>query len=189
MIPITERKLTPEEFLALPEGDITYEFFDGYAVPKNQPMAPQRFHASLQKKLLWILDQWCQGKGDVYTELAIILRRQDKSWYPIPDLTYVSFDRWPEQLTADGPCPVLPELVIEIISRSQSFEDISRKATDYLESGIPRVWVVDSGMKTITVYYADAAPHTYSGSQIIQDDLLPELTVVPQDVFDQARIP
>jgi hypothetical protein len=38
--------------------------------------------------------------------------RQD--WVHIPDLLYVSYDRlavdWPE----DGPCPVAPELVIEI---------------------------------------------------------------------------
>jgi hypothetical protein len=60
---VSGQKLTPEQFLALPEGDVTYELVDGQAVPKDAPMSPQRFHASLQKRLLWILDAWCQGKG------------------------------------------------------------------------------------------------------------------------------
>mgnify|MGYP000274197419 CR=1 FL=1 len=186
---ISGQKLTPEQFLALPEGDITYELVDGQAVPKDAPMSPQRFHASLQKRLLWILEAWCQGKGDVYTELVVVLQRQGKEWLPVPDLVYVSFERWPEQLTQDEPCPVAPEWVIEILSPGQSFGAIAQKATDYLEAGIPRVWVVDPQAKSITVFYPDAPPRTFTGPQAIQDDFLPGLKVIPQEAFAQARIP
>ncbi|MDX2271105.1 MAG: Uma2 family endonuclease [Cyanobacteriota bacterium] len=68
-----------------------------------------------------MLDAWCQGKRDVYTKLAIRLHRQGKDWFPVPDLTYVSFERSSEQLTADSACPVPPEVVIEIISPGKSF--------------------------------------------------------------------
>jgi Uma2 family endonuclease len=186
---VSGQKLTPEQFLALPEGDVTYELVDGQAVPKDAPMSPQRFHASLQKRLLWILDAWCQGKGDVYTELAIVLQRQGKEWFPVPDLLYVSFERWPAQHTQDGPCPVAPEWVIEILSPGQSFGAMLQKVADYLDAGVPRVWVVDPQAKSITVFYPDAPPRTFTGSQVIQDDFLPGLAVVPQDVFAQARIP
>jgi hypothetical protein len=37
---ISGQKLTPEQFLALPEGDIVYELVDGRAVSKNEPMSP-----------------------------------------------------------------------------------------------------------------------------------------------------
>lgn len=186
---IAHPKLTPEQFLALPEEDTTYELVNGQAVPKDLPMSPQRFHASLQKRLLFILDTWCQGKGDVYTELAVVLQRQDQDWLPVPDLLYVSFERWPAQLEEDGPCPVAPELVVEILSPGQSFGAVLQKAADYLEAGIPRVWVVDPQAKSITVFYPDAPPRTFTGSQAIQDEFLPGLKVVPQDVFAQARIP
>jgi Uma2 family endonuclease len=33
MVQSSNQRLTLEEFLALPEGDITYEFVDGEAVP------------------------------------------------------------------------------------------------------------------------------------------------------------
>jgi len=189
MSAMTGRKLTVAEFLALPEGDITYELIDGQAIPKDKPMSPQRFHASVQKCLLWLLETWCQGRGDVYTELSLQLVRHDQVWIPVPDLTYVSFSQWPEQLTADGPCPAIPELVIEIISPSQSFGNMARKAEDYLNAGIPRVWIVDPHAKSITVYYPDAPSRTYIGATSIEDDFLPGLTVIPQVVFEQARIP
>lgn len=195
IIPITERKLTPEEFLILPESDITYEFVDGYAVPKDsEPMAPKRFHSRIQPVLWRMLEDWCSDAnctkpGTAHTEWAIALTRKSKQWIPIPDVTYISDERLPPAKMTDDTCQVIPELVIEIISPSQSFGEISRKATDYLEAGIPRIWVVDSGLKSITVYYADAAPKTYLGSQTIEDKLLPGLVVVPQDVFEQARIP
>ncbi|MFT0786300.1 Uma2 family endonuclease [Synechococcus sp. H55.10] len=189
MLSTEKLSMTPEQFLALPEEDITYELVDGQAVPKDAPMSPQRFHASLQKRLLFILDAWCQGKGDVYTELAIVLQRQGQKWLPVPDLLYVSFERWPEQQVEDGPCPTAPELVVEILSPGQSFGAVVQKAADYLQAGILRVWIVDPQAKSITVFYPDAPPQTFAGSQAIQDDCLPGLKVVPQDVFAQARIP
>ncbi len=190
----TEKKLTAAEFFALPEGDITYELVDGKAVPKDKPMSPQRFHSRLQPTLWRILEEWCSDPaspklGSAYTEWAIVLTRKAEQWIPIPDITYISDERLPLEVMTDEPCLAIPELVIEIISPSQSFGEMSKKATDYLEAGIPRVWIVDAAAKSITVFYPDAPPHTFMGSQNIQDDLLPGLEVIPQDVFSQARIP
>lgn len=41
----TGNQLTLEEFLALPDGDIYYEFVDGQAIPK---VSPKYFHSTLQ---------------------------------------------------------------------------------------------------------------------------------------------
>ncbi|NJK63745.1 MAG: Uma2 family endonuclease [Synechococcaceae cyanobacterium SM2_3_1] len=184
-----EQQLSVTDFFSLPDGDIPYELVSGKAIPKDEPMSLQRFHSSIQKQLLLLLNAWCQGKGDVYTELAVILRRNEEDWIPVPDLTYVSFARWPEQLTSDGPCPIVPELVIEIISPSQTFGKMTDKATAYLKNGILRVWVVDPAAKSLTVFYPDGPPQTFSGSVVMQEDLLPGLEVIPQQLFEQARIP
>lgn len=191
---LTEKKLTVAEFLALPEGDITYELVDGKAVPKDKPMSLRRFHSRLQPILWRILEDWCSGPespkpGSAYTEWAIVLTRQAEQWVPIPDITYISDQRLPTQAMTDEPCLAIPELVIEIISPGQSFGEISQKATDYLDAGIPRVWIVDTAAKSITVFYPDAPPRTFMGSQVLQDDLLPGLAIIPQDIFTQARIP
>jgi Uma2 family endonuclease len=194
MSSITERKLTVEEFLALPEGDITYELLDGQAIPKDKTMSPKRFHSRLQPILWRVLEDWgnvpnAQKPGSAYTEWAIRLTRKNKDWIPVPDVTYVSNQRLASDTVVDEVCPVLPELVIEIISPSQAFGDMARKAEDYLNAGILRVWIVDPQAKSITVYYPDAPPRTFIGLAVIEDDFLPGLKVIPQVVFEQARIP
>ncbi len=59
---------------------------------------------------------------------AILLKRQGKDWAPLPDLTYISYERLPKSWKRNEACPALPELVIEIISPDQTmkeFEDIA----------------------------------------------------------------
>lgn len=181
-----QNRLTLEEFLAMPELDVTYELVDGEAVPK---MSPKRFHSALQKALLRIIDDWCQGKGEVYPEWAIALKRNGEDWVPAPDLTYISYERLPAEVMEDEACPVPPELAIEIISPGQTFGQLTEKATDYLEAGVLRVWVVDPQARSITVFYPDAPPQTYTKAALITDSLLEGLQLTPQEVFGQARLP
>ena len=186
MSPITPSKtLTLSEFLVIPVDDVACELIDGKAVPK---MSPKLFHASLQKSLLILIDNWCQGSGRVYPEWAVVLKRQGKDWVPVPDLTYVSAERLPLDYREDDACPVLPELVIEIISPGQSFGELAEKATDYLTAGVDRVWIVDAQAKTITVFYPDAVPQTFKGERVIRDELLTGLDLSPKIVFQQAGI-
>ena len=85
-------------------------------------------------------------------------------------------------------CPFPPELVIEIISPGQSFGHLSEKATDYLKAGVSRVWLVDSKAKSITVLYPDAPPKTKRGQDSLRDEVLPELEITVQRVFQQAGL-
>lgn len=182
----TTKKLTLQEFLALPETDINYELIEGKAVPK---MSPKGFHAAVQAALLILIQLWCKGKGRIYPEWAIILKRNGEDWTPVPDLTYISYNRLSADWMLDEACPVAPELVIEIISPGQSFGDLAEKATDYLQAGVSRVWVVDSHARSITVFYPDAPPQTYKGTVVITDELLPGLQLTPQQVFQEAGLP
>jgi Uma2 family endonuclease len=78
--------------------------------------------------------------------------------------------------------------VIEIISPGQSFGHLSEKATDYLKAGVSRVWLVDSKAKSITVLYPDAPPKTKRGQDSLRDEVLPELEITVQRVFQQAGL-
>ncbi len=179
-------KLTIEEFFALPEGDITYELVDGEAKPK---MSPKRFHSRLTITLCFLLTQWNQDRGEVGVEWAIRLKRKGQDWAPIPDLLYISDTRLSRDRILDEPCPVPPELAIEIISPDQSFGEISGKAIDYLNAGVSRVWVVDAQVKTLTIFYPDSPPQTKQGDEVITDELFPGLEFTPAQIFDDAKIP
>jgi Uma2 family endonuclease len=185
MIQAVTHKLTLQEFLALPEGEPYCELINGEAISQ---VSPKRFHCGVQKAILFLLAPWTENRGFFYQEWAVILTRQGQDWVPIPDLLYVSYDRlaadWPE----DGPCPVAPELVIEIISPGQTFGEMVEKATDYLSAGVLRVWVVDPKAQSITVFSSDAAPVTYRGDRLLTDPLFPGLELSAQQVFQKAGL-
>ncbi len=178
--------LTVSEFLGLSASDRPCEFIEGMVVKK---VSPQRFHASLQAALLVLLRSWCEEWGDAYPELALLLKRKGVDWVPVPDLTCISFDRWPQQHEEDGPCPVPPELAVEIVSPGQTSGAMAEKATDYLAAGVSRVWVVDPQAKSFTIYYPDKRSQTFTKSAVIQDPLLPGWQLTVSDLFQQAKIP
>ena len=182
---LTTKKLTLEEYLALPQDDNYFELVEGKAIPK---MAPKRFHSRLTGAFCLLLSEWSEEKGEIGIEWAVILKRRGQDWVPIPDLLYISYERLPLERFEDEACPIAPELVIEIISPSQSFGDLSEKATDYLQAGVDRVWLLDSHSKTVTIFYPDAPPQTKRGNDSLRDKLLPGLELTAKQIFQQAGL-
>ncbi|GCL38780.1 protein of unknown function DUF820 [Sphaerospermopsis reniformis] len=181
-----KNQLTLQEFLNLPEEDITYELVNGEAKAK---MSPKRFHSRLTIALCLILTQWAENKGEVGIEWAVILKLCSKDWVPVPDLLYVSYSRFLSDVIENEACPISPDLVIEIISPDQSFGEMSAKATNYLDAGVMRVWVIDPKAKTVTIFYPDARPQTKRGNDSLEDSLFPGLVISAEQIFQQAGIP
>jgi Uma2 family endonuclease len=188
MILQAKNQLTLQEFLNLPlgEGDITYELVDGQASPKIQA---KKFHSKLTRALLNLIEQCCEGKGEVCPELAIALTRRGRDWMPIPDILYISNERLPLDWEQEGICSIPPDLVIEIISPGQTFGQMAAKAKDYLDAKVLRVWVLDSKARSITAFYPDAAPQTYMGEELLTDSLFEGLQFTVEQVFQKAKIP
>ncbi|NET01021.1 MAG: Uma2 family endonuclease [Sphaerospermopsis sp. SIO1G1] len=185
-----KNKLTLEEFLSLPETDTIYELVDGTALPKykNEQISPKFFHGLTTGSLFILLSKWSQNKGRIVIEWSVKLTRNKQDWISVPDLTYVSYQRLPLDWLKDEPCPVIPELVIEIISPGQTFGDMIEKATYYLQSGISLVWIVDTISQTITVLTSSSLPTTFRNQQVISHELLPDLQITPTEVFKNAGL-
>jgi Uma2 family endonuclease len=167
-------KLSLDDFLSLPESDDRYELVNGELKPK---VSPKFKHSKTQGRLYRLLDDWCEQQqiGRVLPEWGVVLQRSGNDWVPVPDLTYVSYQRLSPEWDEDAPCPVLPELVIEIISPGQSFGELTEKAEDYLNAEIDRVWVVDPQAQSVTIFRKDRGFETLRNDQLINDSLLPEL--------------
>ena len=179
------QKLTLEQFLSLPESDESFELVNGEVIKKA---IPKFFHSSLTGAFLSELYSWADGVGQVMIEWSVLLKRDQKDWVPVPDLLYVSYDRLSADWREDAPCPVPPELVIEIMSEGQTFREFVAKASDYLNAGVLRVWVIDPLHRTMTVFFADRPPETYRGDRLITDELFPDLAVTVEQFFVKAGI-
>ena len=174
------KPISLEEFLKRSEDRC--ELIDGALKPK---VSPKYKHAKTQGRLCRFLDNWCekQQTGRVLPEWGIILKRNETDWVPIPDLTYVSYQRLSGEWEEDTACPVIPELVIEIISPSQTFGELTEKTENYLKNGVDRVWIVDPQTKTVTVFQKDEGFEVFREKQSIADSLLPELEISVSDLF------
>lgn len=77
-----------------------------------------------------------------------------------------------------------PTLAVEVLSPSDTNEDVWDKIHTYLDAGVTRVWIVDPDLKTVTVHRSDAEPLLFNIKQTIADDsVLPGLTLAVTDIF------
>ncbi|PJF39186.1 MAG: Uma2 family endonuclease, partial [Phototrophicales bacterium] len=69
-----------------------------------------------------------------------------------------------------------PDLAVEVVSPTESAEDLQGKIIDYHTAGTEQVWVVYTSSKSVHVYERD---HTESVRVYHQDDILEAPTVFP----------
>jgi Uma2 family endonuclease len=73
----------------------------------------------------------------------------------IPDVAFVSWDRFPNRQLPREPIPgVAPDLAVEVLSSSNTAQEMARKRRDYFAAGTRLVWEVDPVQRTVTVYTA-----------------------------------
>jgi Uma2 family endonuclease len=72
----------------------------------------------------------------------------------IPDVAFISRQRLPNGLP-DEPIPQLvPDLAVEVLSKSNTPAEMSRKLEEYFKAGARLVWLVDPDKRSVTVYRA-----------------------------------
>lgn len=178
-----ETQLNAEQLQARSPEDINNEPIEEQAAP---PMLPQRLQSKAIGALFTLLDLWCEERGQVGIKWAVTLKLRGEDWVTTPDLSYISYERLPREWIVNEACPNPPELVIDIISAKQTFGELIDRSTDYLEAGVLRVWFVDIQAKSITVFYSDARPRTYTAAMTLTDSLLEGLELIPELVFPQT---
>ena len=73
----------------------------------------------------------------------------------LPDITFVSVDDVPGGVVPDEPIPELPPtLAVEVISESNTAEEMRLKTNEYFDSGARLVWLVYPETKTVAVFEA-----------------------------------
>ena len=76
-----------------------------------------------------------------------------------PDLAFVASGRWPvkEPLTMDPPeWDVVPNLAVEVVSPSNSAQEIIDKIHEYFKVGVQLVWIIYPSQRCVYVYVSPA---------------------------------
>ncbi len=78
--------------------------------------------------------------------------RRDPNRNRRPDISFVSYDRWPanQALPYRGnPMNVVPDLIVEVASPTDEAEDLLAKGHEYLAAGARLVWLVYPRLRLI----------------------------------------
>lgn len=78
----------------------------------------------------------------------------------------------------------VPVLVVEILSPSDTQEEIHDKIDSYLAAGVPLVWVLDPHDRTVVVYRPGREPEFVTASQELTAAELPGFRVATARLFE-----
>lgn len=189
MTTLTEPVLmTTEQLLAIPENDgMDRELINGQL--RERPMTRRnRRHSRTQTKFGKHLDNWLDiqpdPKGEVVSgEAGFRLRRNPDTTVGI-DVAYISPETAAANADGVGLIDGVPVLVVEILSPSDSQEDVLDKVQVYLDCGVPLVWVAEPVFRAVTVYRPGAEPELFNAQQFLDGGaFLPGFRVKVADCF------
>jgi Uma2 family endonuclease len=72
-----------------------------------------------------------------------------------PDVAFVRYERWANGRPLppnDNAWDVLPNLVVEVVSRMDLAEELQEKVVEYFRAGVTLVWVVYPQLREVLVY-------------------------------------
>jgi Uma2 family endonuclease len=86
----------------------------------------------------------------------------------------VGRDKLPNGESPDTFGTLVPDLVVEVLSPKDSLRFVGEKIGEYFENGVPLVWLVDPGLKRVTIYRS-----LLETEQLTVDDIISGETILP----------
>jgi Uma2 family endonuclease len=191
MMAIADRRLTVEEFLALPEEKPALELVDGVV---RRKVAPRWLHSGLQYGFAERINGSAKPRklACAFPELREASGRDSL----VPDIGVYRWERIPRtaegELTEGRPVPL--DIAIEIRSPGQSLSDLIEKCARYLAHGTELAVVVDPGGRVVILVRPDESPTTLRGDDridlnpVLPDFELPDFKLTVHDLFATLQL-
>jgi Uma2 family endonuclease len=149
MATTARRKATEEDLLAMPDDGQKYELVDG----EIRGVSPAGLgHGRLCVSLTLRLGTCVQERA-----LGLVVDSSTGFRLPngnvrSPDVAFIAAGRFTGDDLRAGFCPVPPDLAIEVLSPTDRRRHVLDKVGEYLDAGVPLVWVIDPAARKATVY-------------------------------------
>jgi Uma2 family endonuclease len=177
------RLITGEELLAM--SDIgPCELIDGRIVRMN-PTGLQ--HGDIVITLGSALRNFVRKRqlGRVVGGEVGIYTRREPDRVRAADIAFVSQERLADH-PLKGFLKVAPELVVEIISPTDRWQDIRQKLEEYFAIGVQRVWIVEPDNRTVLVYRSVTEMSRLGESDtLLGEGILEGFTLPVSELFEE----
>lgn len=193
-IPGITRPMTYEEYVRGPEEMARYDILDGWKVYRlygdNLVPSPTRRHQRILGRLLRRLQDYEEqtNSGEAIAAPCDV----EITYQPLkcrqPDLLFISNARLAQNAPADvyDPLAPAPELIVEIVSESDTASVLAAKLSDYQTVGVQEVWIVRPDTQTVEVLtLADGNNRVYTGgttaASVVFSGLIAEIDAIFQE--------
>lgn len=186
----TKKKISFEDYLLMPEINHPYEIIDGEFMPSPAPIpAHQRMSANIFKRL----DEHVEAEDlgiVLFAPVDIILQR-----HPLrtrqPDVLFIHRDKLSgtgfdaiEELQI---LEIAPDLVIEVLSSSDTEKVLSGKLSDYQRIGVKECWLVSREARSVEVLQLTKEQSQSLGhfglGETIRSQVLPDFQLTVDAIF------
>jgi Uma2 family endonuclease len=167
--------------------DRLYELVDGILVEKTVGLEESLIAGNIITHLNNFVRP--QGIGLIAGEGGTL--QLDINLVRIPDVSFISWDRVPGGEVPEQPVPLLvPDLAVEVISRSNTRKEMEEKLQEYFEKGVRLVWYVRPRARVVDVYTApDNFTRLTASMQLDGGDVLPGFSVQVSAPFEMPKRP
>lgn len=174
---------TYDDYLNLPEDGRRYEIIEGVLYVTN---APDIDHQFAVLEIASQLKSFARENRLGYVLAAPFEVHLARRTRPVqPDVLFIKAENWP----ASGAkfFAGVPDLVIEVLSRSTLRTDRQIKFTAYEQAGVPEYWIVDPKSRSVEVYTLSGQEYAllgqFVGEELVQSNVLPGLQLVTHSLF------
>ncbi|MFM9961263.1 MAG: Uma2 family endonuclease [Planctomycetaceae bacterium] len=181
-IELMAEPITPEDLLAMAdEGD--YELVNGELV--ERPMGAES--SWIASNLTWLFGCFYGRKrpGHFFTtDCGYQCFLDDPGKVRKPDVSFVRFGRFPRERVPEGYVCIPPDLAVEVLSPHDLADETDAKVEEYLDAGVPLVWVISPKSETVTVYRGDrSAVKLHEADELSGENVLPGFRCKVCDLF------
>jgi Uma2 family endonuclease len=177
--------MTAEDLLTMPDDEHRYELVEG----ELKQMAPAgEEHGTYGMNLSWRLARYIHEHklGRVYLAETGFLVERNPDTVLAPDFSFISADRLPAGGPAKGYREGAPDLVVEVVSPSDTYDKVEEKVQRWLSAGTRLVWVVLPGTRTVTVCRQELRRVVGIGGTLDGEDVVPGFQVAVAEIFEEA---
>jgi len=164
-----EKLLTAEEFERLREEGKRYELIDG----ELREMAPTvNWHGEVELNLAALLHTYVRshGLGRVSCGEVLYIVRRKPDRVRAADIAFICQERVPSLEARQHIMEVVPDLVVEILSKHDTIAEISDRIDDWLGAGVRLLWIVDPFRRTVTIYQPERDPTLLGAQATLEGD-------------------
>ena len=190
MSSIGAKRLTFEAWQALPETRQRYEIVDGVML---MAPAPTPIHQWIMMEITVRLKAFVEerGLGVVFAAPVDLLVQRDPLRTRQPDILYLNAERTgirgAAELRGLQYLETPPDLVVEVLSPSNSRRDIEERLSDYRGIGVLECWLVSPEAETIEVLRLSTeqalTQAIFGIDDTLSSEVLSDFTLITRDIF------